>query len=63
MNSPLKIQSATPNDVSDIFALIKALAEYEQLSHQVTGSVEDLQEHLFGSRTYAEAIIMQSKVE
>ena len=59
MTSPLKIQSATPNDVSDIFALIKALAEYEKLSHQVTGSVEDLQEHLFGNRTYAEAIIAQ----
>ena len=59
MTSPLKIHPATPNDVPDIFALIKALAEYEKLSHQVTGSVEDLQEHLFGSRVYAETIIAQ----
>ena len=55
----LKIRSCTPNDVGEIFALIKALAEYEKLSHQVTGSVRDLHEHLFGDRPYAEAIVAQ----
>jgi GNAT superfamily N-acetyltransferase len=45
--------------VGEIFALIKALAEYEKLSHQVTGSVRDLHEHLFGDRPYAEAIVAQ----
>lgn len=59
MTSQLKIRSAIPQDAPDIFALIQALAEYEKLSHQVTGSVEDLQAHLFGSPTYAEAIIAQ----
>lgn len=59
MTPQLTISSATPQDVPDIFALIQALAEYEQLSHQVTGSVQDLYDHLFGSRTYAEAIIAQ----
>ena len=42
MTNYLEIRSATPDDVPQIFTLIKALAEYEKLSHKVTGSVEDL---------------------
>ncbi|MDJ0570528.1 MAG: GNAT family N-acetyltransferase [Pleurocapsa sp. MO_192.B19] len=57
MNLEFQILQATADDVPHIFNLIKALAEYEKLSHQVTGTVEDLQEHLFGSRVYAEAIV------
>ncbi|MEL6494776.1 MAG: GNAT family N-acetyltransferase, partial [Cyanobacteria bacterium J06623_7] len=45
--------------IAAIFSLIEALAEYEKLSHQVTGTVEQLQEHLFGSRVYAEAIVVE----
>ena len=56
-NSHFKIRPATTDDVSAIFDLIKALAAYEKLSHQVVGSPEALQEHLFGSRIYAEAIV------
>ena len=37
--------------------LIKALAEFEQLSHEVTGSAEDLRRSLFGERPYAEAVL------
>ncbi len=37
--------------------LIQALAEYEKLSHAVTGNPEALKEHLFGNRPYAEAIV------
>ncbi|GAB4535171.1 MAG: GNAT family N-acetyltransferase [Pleurocapsa sp.] len=55
----LNIRSCTPDDVGEIFALIQALAEYEKLSHQVTGSVRELREHLFGDRPYAEAIVAQ----
>ncbi|MEM7757378.1 MAG: GNAT family N-acetyltransferase, partial [Cyanobacteria bacterium P01_A01_bin.40] len=46
-------------DVPQIFTLIEALATYENLTHQVTGTKEDLQEHLFGARIYAEAIIAE----
>ncbi len=59
MNSEFKIRQATAEDVSQIFGLIQALAEYEKLSHQVTGTIEDLQDHLFGNRVYAEAIIAE----
>ena len=51
------IRPANPTDVTDIFSLIQGLAEYEQLSHQVTGTPEDLKQHLFGEKPYAEAII------
>ncbi|PSB12293.1 GNAT family N-acetyltransferase [Pleurocapsa sp. CCALA 161] len=53
------IRQAEVDDVPQIFGLIKALAEYEKLSHQVTGSTEQLRKHLFGKRIYAEAIITE----
>ena len=54
-----EVRQAKSDDVSDIFNLIKALAEYEKLSHQVTGTVADLREHLFGDRPYAESIVTE----
>jgi GNAT superfamily N-acetyltransferase len=53
----LTIQPATPADVPILFDLVKALADYERLSHEVTGTPEALQAHLFGPRPYAEAIL------
>ncbi|MGK7943278.1 MAG: N-acetyltransferase family protein [Microcystaceae cyanobacterium] len=53
----LTIRLATPSDVPTIFELIKALAEYEKMSHLVTGSAEKLGEHLFGQRSCVEAIV------
>ena len=51
------IAAAQPADVPAIYDLIHALADYEKLSHEVTGSADDLQQHLFGDRPYAEALI------
>lgn len=59
MSSELNLRPATPDDVSVLFNLIVALAEYEKLSHAVTGNVESLKEHLFGSKPYVEAIIAE----
>jgi GNAT superfamily N-acetyltransferase len=59
MTTELIVRSATPADVPAIFNLIKALAEYEKLSHAVTGNPENLEQHLFGSKPYAEAIIAE----
>jgi GNAT superfamily N-acetyltransferase len=53
----LDIRPATPEDIPTIVALIKALADFEKLSHEVTGSAEDLQQSLFGGRPYAEAVL------
>jgi GNAT superfamily N-acetyltransferase len=55
----VSLRAATPEDVPILFALIKALAEYEELSHAVTGNIADLEQHLFGSRPYAEAILAE----
>ncbi len=55
----MRLRQAEPKDVPTLFSLIQALAEYEKLAHAVTGSVEALQEHLFGSRPYAEAILAE----
>jgi len=52
-----EIRAARPDDGPTIFKLIQALAEYERLSHEVTGSEALLREHLFGDRPYAEALL------
>ena len=63
MNPAFQIRSAIANDVPQIFDLIQALAEYEKLSHQVTGTAQDLKEHMFGDRVYAEAIVAETEEE
>lgn len=57
------VRSATPADLPTIFELIKALAEYEKLSHAVTGSPELLKEHLFGEKPFAEAVVAEYRGE
>lgn len=57
MPLPVDIQPATPADVPTLFALVQALAEYEKLTHEVTGTPEALHHNLFGDRPYAEAIV------
>jgi GNAT superfamily N-acetyltransferase len=51
------IRQAQKSDVRSIFSLIQELSDYEKLSHQVTGTSEALSEHLFGTPTYAEALV------
>lgn len=55
----LRIRPATPTDVPVLFELIQALAEYEKLSHLVTGTVDALHDHLFGAKPYVEAILAE----
>ena len=59
MSSNLILRPAEPVDVPVLFRLIKALAEYEKLTHAVTGNADALSEHLFGDRPYAEAILAE----
>ncbi len=51
------IREATIDDVPAIAALIRALADYERLAHEVALDVDQLREHLFGERRYAEVLI------
>ena len=53
------IRFAQPSDVPTIFGLIKGLAEYERLAHEVTGTEELLRGHLFGARRYVEVILAE----
>jgi GNAT superfamily N-acetyltransferase len=57
--SQINIRPAQIEDVETVFHLIKALAEYEKLEHQVTGNVELLRDHLFGDRPCIEAILAE----
>ena len=59
MSSELIVRPTTRSDVSVLFSLIKALAEYEKLSHAVTGTEAALEEDLFGNPTYATAIVAE----
>jgi GNAT superfamily N-acetyltransferase len=53
------IRPATPEDIPAIVQLIRALAGYEKLSHQVVVDEARLREHLFGPRPYAEVLLAE----
>ena len=51
------LRPATPVDVPAIFGLIRALADYERLLHEVTGDEETLASHLLGPEPKAEVVV------
>ena len=53
----LAIRPATPADLPLICELIRDLAEYEKLAHEVRFDAAVLREKLFGPRPYAEVVI------
>lgn len=53
----LQIVQATPADVPLIESLVRELADYERLAHQVTGTAADFARALFGAERVAEAVI------
>ena len=53
----LSIRPATPADLPLIAELIRALADYEKLAHEVCFDDATLAAKLFGPRPYAEVII------
>jgi GNAT superfamily N-acetyltransferase len=58
---PFSIRPATPEDVPEILALVRELAEYEKLSHLVAADEARLREHLFGERRYVEAVLVWAR--
>jgi len=54
---PFLIEPAVESDVSAIFGLVKRLAEYEKLSHEVVAQEADFQRALFGPKPVAEALV------
>ena len=57
-DNDLILRFAEAADCTVLFELIQALAEYEKLSHAVTGDAQSLKEHLFGTK-YIEAILAE----
>ena len=51
------VRPASTEDVPLIYSLIKELADYERLSHEVVATEDMLREHLFGERPVAEVLI------
>lgn len=53
------IRTATPADISAIFALMLELAEFEKLTHLFIATENGVRDALFGPRPAAEAIVAQ----
>ena len=58
-----QLRAAAPHDLPAIVALIRELAEFEQLSHMVETTVEKLSPHLFGERPVAECVVAELPAE
>lgn len=63
MTTGLLIRDAVPADVPLVASLIRELAEYERLLHEVTMSEERLGAHLFGERRYAEVVLAEADLQ
>jgi GNAT superfamily N-acetyltransferase len=57
LQETIQIQPATIEDVPTILRFIRALAEYEHLTHACVATEADLREHLFGDHPAAEVLI------
>ena len=53
----IAIRPARPDDLPLIASLIRALADYEKLAHEVRFDEEMLARNLFGERPYGEVVI------
>ena len=53
------IRPATAEDTRTICELIRALAEYERLSHEVVLDEGRMREHLFGPQPFAEVLLAE----
>jgi GNAT superfamily N-acetyltransferase len=56
-SSPFLITAAQPADVPLILALVRELAEYEQLAHEVRATEELVRDGLFGRSAVAHAVV------
>lgn len=55
----LALRPARPEDVPLLVSLIRELAEYEQLLHEVEADATALHDHLFGARPCVEVILAE----
>jgi GNAT superfamily N-acetyltransferase len=57
----MRIRDATPDDLAEIGALIRELADYEELSHEVEWQLDELGTALFGDRPGAQVLIAETE--
>lgn len=55
-----QIREATENDLEEILALIRELAEYEEAAHEVVATTAMLREQLFGPDPVAHVLIAET---
>jgi len=53
----VRLVPARPEDCATVFALVRALAEYERLAHLVAGTEDDLRRELFGVHPVIESVL------
>jgi GNAT superfamily N-acetyltransferase len=53
------IRTAGPDDLDEILALVRELAEYERAAHEVTLDPEEFGENLFGENPVASVLIAE----
>lgn len=63
MRRPATLRQATEADVPAILALIRGIAEYERLSHEVEATEALLREHGFGRRPVYECILAERALQ
>ena len=59
MSEDLEIRPALPSDLALILSLIREIAEFENLAHEVIATEEGMSEYLFGERPVAEVLIAE----
>ncbi len=52
-----QISPASPGDVPDVLAMVRELAEFEHLLHEVVATEERITEALFGPKPFVEVLI------
>jgi len=55
----VRLRTATPEDTPVILQLIRELADYEHLAHEVVTDERELGENLFGGRRVAEVLLAE----
>lgn len=60
-HSEYQIRKAGAADAETLFELVKGLAEYEKLTHAVTGNAATLARHMEGERPYVEALLAEDE--
>lgn len=56
----MTIRPALASDAPTIARLIRAMAEYEKLTHVLALDESTLRDHLFGARPYAETLLAEA---